>query len=160
VIVILFVPFLSLVDNAGANGKKHDPLPDTSNGCNESSQDKNPHCNPAPEVKVTPESTKVKVQPTPVATKVESKPTEVKVTPEPTATPEVTATSVVTVTSKVECSDEVCNPCEFLTDALNDGMMVIILDKDKVTVYEDFSISIDGQFDVLATGLLSESAYD
>ena len=171
VVVVLFSIFASFIGNAGADGpgKSTEPLPSQSKACDGPAADKNPHCSqPKPTQVNTPvppqptaQPTQVKVQPTSVPpTKVKVNPTQVRsaeptVIPSPTAQPSATATPILTA-----CGDaEVCSPCEFLEDALADGMMVIIIDQDKVEVYEDMSIRIPGQFDLLATGLLSESGY-
>lgn len=158
VVIVLFLSLVTIYGNAGADGPGNstEPLPTHAEpkACNNPGNGPVKKC-PKPEVTQEPTavSTEVKVQPTAVPTKVKIQPTPV-LSVEPSAIPKVTATPVLTA-----CDTEVCNPCEFLEDALAQGMMVIIIDRDKVEVYEDMSLRIPGQFDLLATGLLSQSGY-
>lgn len=165
VVVVIIVLFLTLstifgIAEGDGPGKKHDPLPPQSNGCDSNGKGPEHKCN-QPESQPTAVATEVKAQPTEVPIQPTAQPTK-KVTKsaEPTVLPQVTAQPSATAAPVLtSCSDEVCSPCEFLEDALADGMMVIIVDRDRVEVYEDMSLRIPGQFDLLATGLLSQSGY-
>lgn len=108
-------------------------------------------------VKVEPTATPVKVEPVePTATPVKVEPVE----PTVEATVEVTATTTTTNTvgfpPATACGDtEVCNPCDLLLQALEEGLVVVITDKDNVTMIQDGSITVEGG--LLATGKLSET---
>ena len=174
VIVVLSVILVALVGIAAAcnGGKCTNPLPPNANGCD--SQGKGPEhkCNPATEVVVR--VTEVAATPKPIEVTKVAEPTDspatriatvvatVKATKEskPVTTPVPTATVAVTVgiPPATACGDDVvCDPCVLLLQAIEDGMIVMIVNQDQI-VMVDGNVIVEGS--LLATGLLSETTID
>ena len=75
--------------------------------------------------------------------------------PKQVVTVEPTATLKAGLPPATACGDtEICDPCSLLLQAIEEGLVVIIANKDHVTMVEG-SLVIDGS--VLATGMLSET---